>query len=391
MNPSLYIHIPVCVRKCDYCDFFSVPLAQFPANGRNESLLEPLVKGLIDELSLKKTEFHIDGWKTVYIGGGTPSLLSPENILLLCAAIAVNRKPSSANFIEMTIEANPEDLTPEWLAACMTGGINRLSLGIQSMQDCQLVGVGRRGSRMANLAALELVREVWKGSLSLDLISGLPGQTAETLTRDILEILSYKPEHVSLYSLTIEEGTPLEKKLKASVLPGLPNEDEGAALWIMGRDLLEKNGYMQYEISNFALEGHESAHNQTYWNLDSYIGIGPGATGTIAAGDCAFRNTNTCDSILWLNSPGKIFETEQLSRKECIQEVLLMGMRLSRGISRDRFKDRFKTDIMDLIERPVRDWKKRGLLEFDGHYIRLNRSGLLLLNRFLSDCMEELC
>lgn len=383
MKSSLYIHIPFCLRKCDYCDFFSVPVSQC-----NSSLF---IEKLCREIEFREKEYCIDTWETVYIGGGTPSLLSPDDIKKLSTVIHIDSIKTKNHYTEWTIEANPEDIHVHWLDACMGSGINRISLGIQSMNDQLLTGVGRRGSRSSNIKALELVKKNWRGRLSLDLISGLPGQTISMLENDISEIISYNPDHISLYSLTIEEGTPLDRKISNGSLTEIPDEDETTDLWIFGRDMLEKNGYKQYEVSNFARVGFESIHNMTYWNLDSYIGAGPGATGTIITKDTAYRNTNTQNIEKWLLNPENSFTTEHISKNECIQEFLLMGMRLTEGISRKRFKDRFSKDILQLIGKTVTNWGENKLLQINHDSLFLSRDGLLLLNRFLADCMEELC
>ncbi len=382
MNPSLYVHIPVCLRKCDYCDFFSVP-------GIAGTKLSAIVRALAAEIAAREKTHAPDGWKTVYIGGGTPSLLSPADIAFLCGSI--RPQAGGTKCPEWTIEANPEDLSADWLASCRAGGINRLSVGIQSMDDAVLSAVGRRGSRKANLDALRLVRDVWTGSLSVDLIAGLPGQTRDGLETDIRELLAFSPDHVSLYSLTVVEGTPLSARLSGAQPPAVPDDDESAALWLAGRDLLSAAGYRQYEVSNFARSGAESAHNMTYWHLEPYIGVGPGAAGTVNSGDTAARFTDVQDIDRWLENPAGSFETEYIDRASCIREFLLMGMRLASGISRKRFKDRFGQDILELTGKTVVRWQERGLAETGEDRVALNADGLLFLNRFLSDCMEEMC
>jgi oxygen-independent coproporphyrinogen-3 oxidase len=254
-----------------------------------------------------------------------------------------------------------------------------------------LSGVGRRGSRRSNLEALERIHKLWKGRLSLDLIAGLPGQTRDVLIKDIEEILSFKPDHISLYALTIEDGTPLAKKMASPEPPAVPAEEVSDELWISGRDFLESRGYRQYEVSNFALPGFESEHNRTYWTMNSWIGIGPSASGTVFMGDIAIRKTNTTDIRKWLSDPANSFDLEILSRQDCIKEFLMMGMRLAEGIDRKSFKDRFGTDILELTGDTVRAWQKRKLLVAGNDRIALNRKGLLLLNRFLDDCLEEMC
>jgi len=387
---SLYVHIPVCLKKCDYCDFFSVPHSQFPASVTSDGPYANLIQSLVREIETRTAELGIRRWKSVYIGGGTPSLLDPEDLRALGRCISRSISQDS-EYTEWTIEANPEDITAEWLNACRESGINRLSMGIQSMQDSELSGIGRRGSRQSNIEALTLVRQCWPGQLSLDLISGLPGQTREKLMSDISEIAAFHPDHISLYSLTVEEGTPLERKTAGTGSITLPDDDEAADLWISGRDFLETLGYLQYEVSNFSLNGRQSRHNLTYWNLDTYIGVGPGATGTIIQGDTAVRNTDTRDIAKWLQNPADSFETEKIDRSECRREVLMMGMRLLAGLSRKRFKDRFDQDILDLIGHTAKRWENRGLLAVSPGSLALNRDGLLLLNGFLVESLEEMC
>ena len=389
MNPSLYIHIPVCLKKCDYCDFFSIPRSSFPHGNKNWD--ELLVKQLGFEAEQWSSEYDISEWKTVYIGGGTPSLLSPHAIYSLCDAIKKCQKDRLQNPVEWTIEANPEDLTEEWITACTDAGINRLSLGIQTLQDECLSAVSRRGSRKKTIDALELISGQWKGRLSLDFIAGLPGQTEVSLLKDLHETISSFVDHVSLYSLTVEENTPLAKRLSGNAPPVLPDDDIAADMWIAGRDFLEQQGFYQYEISNFCRPGCESLHNMTYWNLESYIGVGPGATGTIVEGDSAVRFTNTTHIERWLEDPAADRATEHIGRLDSIRERLLMGMRLSSGISKKQFKNRFGTDILSIIPETARKWQNRELLVADSKHIALTRGGLLFLNKFLSDCMEELC
>lgn len=388
MTPSLYVHIPFCLKKCFYCDFFSIPVSDFPGFPGDSGSFRNLVSALLREIAYKKNDLKIESWQTVYIGGGTPSLLSPDEIYALAS-------PLSERCSEFTIEANPEDLTEEWLCACRDAGINRLSLGIQSMRDDILSSVGRRGSAASNRKALDLAADKLTGRLSVDLISGLPGQTAPILQRDIEELVSFNPDHVSLYSLTVEDGTPLEKLLAKKAGTGLrgieiPGDDEAAELWIQGRDLLEKAGYRQYEVSNFAKPGAESRHNMTYWNLETYIGAGPGATGTLNAADTASRFTNTTDIARWLEKPEDSFSTECISRTDCIREAIMMGMRTIFGVDRKKFRARFARDILDVIPHTAASWTRQGYLVSGTDSLALTRDGLLFLNRFLASCLEEI-
>jgi len=353
-------------------------------------MFDTLVTALLDEITFRRNEYSINTWKTVYIGGGTPSLLSPDDIYRLASGIVTGITENKSNQFEFTVEANPEDLTEEWLIACSEAGINRLSLGIQSMNDDILLSVGRRGTGASNRRSLALVQKIWKGRLSLDLISGLPHQDRRILLHDIDEIIHFKPDHISLYSLTVEPDTPLGKKLDECQTFMIPDDDESASLWIAGRDHLKKNGFCQYEVSNFAKKGFESRHNMTYWNLDSYIGVGPGATGTVITGDTAYRTTNTHDIVRWLEKPEASFEVEHIDRSDCIREVILMGMRVSSGLDRKKFIQRFGIDVTELIGNTLKKWSETNKLKVTQETIALNEDGLLILNRFLGDCFAEL-
>jgi len=392
MQCALYVHVPLCLRKCDYCDFFSVTPDKYPVTPENTPISRVITNTLCIEIQKKEEMLDIDGWSSVYIGGGTPSQLNAIDIRTLGLVINTKNTNDPSGFVEWTIEANPEDITEEWLSACSEIGINRLSLGIQSMKDTCLLSAGRRGSRTANLQCLSIVQNTWKGQLSIDLIAGLPLQDQKTLISDITEIIEYKPDHISLYSLTIEEGTPLFDRQNKISGDFIPDSDNSADLWISGRDFLENAGYKQYEVSNFAHPGFESKHNTTYWNLDSWAGVGAGASGTYRRGDTAIRTVNTKNISLWLSKDGdKTVETEIISRNECIRETMIMGFRLLNGISRTSFYNRFGIDIISLIPKTILSWEKNKLLYIDDCRIALNRDGLLFLNSFLLNCMEESC
>ncbi len=391
MDPSLYVHIPLCLKKCDYCDFFSVTDAE--PSFRSPSPERPadrIVSRLTREISDWRDELAVDRWKTVYIGGGTPSILTPSNVESLCEGIARGRGGRMSAPDEWTIEANPEDIGKAWLDACARGGIDRLSVGVQSLDDSCLASVGRRGSARRTIEALELIRREWNGRLSVDLIAGLPGQTSGILMSDLERIAAFAPDHVSLYSLTVEEETPLGKKVAAGRMSSLPDGDEAAELWIQGRDWLEKRGWKQYEVSNFAKAGRESRHNMTYWRLEPYVGAGPGATGTVFSNDGVFRYTNGKDIESWLRDPREDRTTERLTREDLYLEILLMGMRLADGIDRRVAAGRFGADPVELIPKTVAAWSARGLLAVSAERFALTREGLLFLNRFLEDCAGEL-
>ncbi len=382
MNPSLYIHIPLCRSKCDYCDFFSIPVSE---TDDSAALQARVTDALICEISLRKKETGSQAWGTLYIGGGTPSLLSAGNL----ARLVRSAFPVSG---EATIEANPGDVSAQWIEAAAAAGINRLSLGIQSLSDTVLAASGRRGSRAESLKALDLIHKHWAGDVSVDLIAGLPGQNTKNLEEDIDRLLSFQPEHISLYTLTVEDGTPLSRRL-AEAGAGealIPDQDEAARIWEHGRNCLIASGYRHYEISNFALPGKESQHNLVYWNLESYAGAGPGATGTLVSGDHALRYTNRRDIEAYIKAPGAAIDTETIGRRVFMIETLMMGTRLLEGLNRKRFQSRFNQDILELIEATARRWENRGLLLIDENRLALTPTGILFHNRFLEECLEEI-
>ena len=263
---SLYIHIPFCKKKCSYCDFFSSPCSlQKDKKYVPDSYLTALC---IQAESYAKI-FNVESWKTIYIGGGTPSLLTAEQLEFLLGGI--KKAAVFADECEVTMEMNPDDISESLLAAAKKSGVTRISVGIQSLSDEVLKAVDRRCSRQTSLTALELLHKKWQGGFSADLISGLPLDSREQLEKTICELLSFEPDHISLYSLTLEEETPLGR----AVFSGNLEYDYETAddCWLAGRNLLEKNGYRQYEVSNFAKPGFESIHNKTYWKLENYIGL----------------------------------------------------------------------------------------------------------------------
>ncbi|HKL85055.1 MAG TPA: radical SAM family heme chaperone HemW [Treponemataceae bacterium] len=383
MIPSLYVHIPLCKKKCDYCDFFSI----IPENSKTQDLV---IEALQKELAYRCAEYKVTSWKSIYIGGGTPSLLLPNQIRTLCKNISQSISPAFLpTNIEWTIEANPEDISIEWLQACSESGINRISVGIQSMNDTVLREAGRRGCRKSNYKALELLHTQWHGKLSLDFIAGLPNQKKEDLINDLTETFFYKPDHISLYSLTVEEGTPLEKKINNNSCI-IPDNDEASDMWIAGRDFLENNGFIQYEVSNFSKPGFESSHNETYWNMNNWLAIGPGGSATIVKNDTAVRYTNIKNVSLWLKDPFNTVEQELLSKKDLLSETLIMGFRMIKGINRKAFFLRFGKDLLEVIGKTVYNWQKKQLVIISDEHVSLTKNGLLFLNSFLCDCFQEI-
>ena len=382
MKPSgLYIHIPFCTQKCCYCDFYSITQkAGFAPYHPNPQFIERL----LHDVRFFKERYAIEAWKTVYIGGGTPSLLHPDDIRTLAAGIREGQKQPIQEF---TIEANPEDITAEWLAACSEGGINRLSIGVQTFDNDVLAVNGRRGSKEKTITALETIKRRWQGELSCDLIAGLTGQTAASLADDVRRLIDYRIEHLSLYGFCSEDPLPDTR------------EDFISELLRENTALLAENGYIRYEVSNFSYrDKHRSLHNQIYWNMEPYAGIGPAASGTLIYEDtdgkfiAAERFEGSKDIEQWMGAADRtsVYSYEHIDRNTFLEEVLLMGFRLSEGINRVSFARRFGADITAFIGGTLSLWEKRRQCRIEAERVSLTEEGLLFLNRFLIDALSEL-
>jgi len=368
---SLYIHVPFCgCGKCDYCDFFSVV-----ADDKSDAVLNLYIKALIEDIKYQIDFFNVKEICTVYIGGGTPSVLGAKRLRVLLDAL---NAISGFSPVEFSIEANPESLTKEFLSVCREGGINRLSLGVQTFNEDSRLAVGRRGEVSLLEKQLALVSNMFPGVFSADLITGLPFQSEESVKEDIKRLLAFKPVHVSLYSLTLEEGTQLEKKVKSGAV-SLQDDDTASILWLTGRDSLINAGFYQYEISNFALEGKRCLHNIRYWNMNGWLGAGPAASGTVINEDngTAQRFTFAPDLQSYINSPCiKNAACEKLDKNALIRETLLMGYRYREGPDKEKFKRRFGRGIEDCIPKTLERWK--------------NKDKMLFLNQFLIEAFSEL-
>ena len=387
-SASLYIHIPFCISKCKYCDFFS-------QTNFDDDKMSKYIQALCNEIQFRLETYQIKSLKTIYIGGGTPSLLSPKNLNQLFASIKNYVKILSD--CEITIEVNPDDITESLLQNYQMVGINRISCGIQSMNDQVLKFSGRRACLEQNLKALDLLKKNWKGKLSLDLICGLPGESKKTFMAGLEKIIEYEPVHISMYSLTFEDKTPFGQALNSGKLDY--DFDFADDLWLAGKDFLEKKGYSQYEVSNFAKTGFECRHNLVYWNHEDYLGSGSGATGTVYSEDGqGFRWTNSRNieeyvdfwgrkdfsgvdkkipslgenplSLKEDHLPGeglseqKIPQTEEIiGLEDSIFEFFMMGLRKKSGISSRDFQKIFNQKIPEKILEVFEKWQKNGLCQ----------------------------
>lgn len=365
---SLYIHFPFCASFCDYCDFYSVK-----TKNNNDEYIKAYLSALITDIKNQIKLFSVNEITTAYIGGGTPSLAGNKISFLLDELNRITCfKPA-----EFTIEANPESLTEDFLRLCRGGGINRLSLGVQTFHEPSRNAVSRKGDIKTIKENISLACKYFSGNLSFDLITGLPFQNEEIIKQDIKTLLAFEPSHISLYSLTIEDETPLKEKIRGKKVM-LPDDDTADSLWLCGIDELKKAGFDHYEVSNFAMEGKECLHNTRYWQMRSWLGAGAAASGTI------IKNENEIKRFTYANDIDAYIKNPFINSALCeepdkdtfLKESLLMGYRCKEGPDPQVFKKRFGRTISDYIPNTLLKYK--------------DKEKMLYLNSFLSDAFIEL-
>ena len=396
MEISLYVHVPFCRQKCDYCDFFSIPSNRASCVCPDEEY----VRSVLNEIRFYVKKYSVSRWKTVYIGGGTPSQLGAKLLFELVSGIKSAVSDKTAD--EFTVEMNPEDLTEDILDSAQKAGVDRISTGIQALDQKALDSVNRHCPLQTAISSLELLQKKWKKKLSVDFIAGLPGQTCSSFKKQFETVFNFKNiDHISLYSLTLEENTPLYKKIESGKIKW--SQQKTDRMWILGRKILKENGFIQYEVSNFARTGAESLHNKVYWHLENYIGCGSGACGSVY-GEVSERWTNTCSiknyENFWLDFnpeseiPESIRQVEKIDLQTQEFEWLMMGFRLLEGVCSEEFKKRFGKSLEERIG--VKDglffeWSKKHLARSykkDGKtFYALNERGLMLLNLFLESLL----
>ncbi len=351
---------------------------------------------VLGEIDVAMGALGIKRFETVYVGGGSPNSLVLRTLEKMIGGIAKR----AASFDEFTVELNPEFVSRDQLTMLASLGVTRASLGVQSLSDEVLRASGRKADRVQSLLAIDTLEKYWRGRLSADLIAGLPAQRQGDMKSAIATLTSAGFGHISLYELSVEEGSPLATAIKDGSLR-IPSDDERWTLWDEGVEALEGFGLMQYEVSNFCVSGQECIHNVRYWELESYVGCGPAAVGTIEAGyfglepfiepgAAALRLSHTPDLDSYLGAPSRYNGRESLDRSTWAKDGLIMGMRLARGISRERFEGKFGMNLDRLIGKSAKTWKNRGLLVDDAKGIRLTKEGLRYLNAFLIDCLLEI-
>lgn len=377
---SIYIHIPFCVRKCLYCDFLSFPAenssyVNLPcAEGEEQIQIESYVNYICREITLRAPaykEYHVI---SIFFGGGTPSLLPAEELGKIMDAVR-------ASFVvaadaEITVECNPGTVTAEKLTYYITHGINRLSIGLQSADDGELARIGRIHDYETFLETYRLAREAGFCNINVDLMTALPGQTAVSYQRTLERVCALFPEHISAYSLILEEGTPLYVNQEDYVFP---DEDEERELYYMTERMLSKAGYHRYEISNYAREGRECRHNKVYWRRGDYLGLGLGASSLI-------------ENVRWKNPEDvtaycehKLCEVQRLSRKEQMEEFMFLGLRLMEGVEEAEFAKAFGVSVDAVYGEIIARHVGQGLLVRTGGRLALTPRGIDVSNVVFAD------
>ena len=378
---GLYVHIPYCIRKCRYCDFCSVPV--------NDSA-SAYADAVIREIQLRKKQYPNERAKTVFFGGGTPTVLPADDLCRILNALR-DAFPLDQD-AEISIECNPKTANAKALQTLRRNGFNRLSIGLQSADDALLHRIGRIHTYADFRQTFEWAREAGFHNINVDLMHGLPGQSQAQYLDTLHKVFEIGPDHISAYSLILEEGTPLEADVKRG-REQLPDEDAVADMQDAGMAVLETAGYHRYEISNFAKDGYACRHNLIYWNNEPYLGFGVAAHSSMPENGKWYRfsNTDSIPAYLRKTASGKLPEAERIliNTFEQMFETIMLGLRKTEGVSYRAFAERFGCDLRETYPEAIEKNASRGLWAADETHLRLNPRGLDLLNSVLLDFQER--
>ena len=371
MELGIYVHIPFCVKKCDYCDFVSY--------SNKFNMQEEYVKKLIEEIEDNKNLLKKNKITTIYIGGGTPSSIKPELIKRILDKISEVSNITNKENIEITMEVNPGTVTKNNLQLYRKCGINRLSIGLQSTNDNILKSIGRIHNYEQFLNTYNWAVEAKFTNLNVDLMLGLPNQSIIDLKQSLEAIvnLNPQPKHISVYSLIVEEGTEIEKKINNGQLE-LPEEEVERNQYKYTKNYLELNGYKHYEISNFAKEGYESKHNMNCWKQKQYIGFGLAAHSYV--GNKRYSNTDNLEEYLNKGSNDMKIIHEEQNIEDMKKEYMLLGLRKLDGVNISEFKQKFGENPVYLFRNELQKLVGQELLEIDLDCIKLTNKGLDFAN-----------
>jgi len=395
---EIYIHIPFCAKKCDYCDFLSMRA--------DEGTKREYVNGLIREIELSKD--MMKGYKvdTVFIGGGTPSILREDYIEKIMQTLKDNCELSEN--AEITIECNPGTVNLKKLEAYKKSGINRISFGLQSANDNELRELGRIHDFEGFVESYKLARKAGFNNINVDLMSALPGQTLESYRDTLNKVIELNPEHISAYSLIVEDGTPMEERVEQNLVT-LPDEDTEREMYYLTREVALKNGYNRYEISNYAKTGYECRHNEGYWKRVEYLGFGLGAASLYQ--NKRYSNVSDLNEYIGLLLDGgndedyyggmvyqdDVWDIQEdtlnilhgkistLSNKDMMEEFMFLGLRMTEGVSEEKFEMDFGRNIDKVYGDVIEKLEKQHLLEKKDGRIKLTDRGVDISNYVMSE------
>ncbi len=371
---GIYIHIPFCKTRCSYCDFFT---------GTDISLKENLIRAICSELSIRKSYLKNEFIQTIYLGGGTPSLLSKDDFEKIFSTIHSNF--SLAQCQEITIEANPDDLTEEYIDMLRTFPFNRISIGIQSFCDKELQFICRRHTAQQAIDAVKNCQKAGFTNISIDLIYGLPEQKLLTWKKNLQQAIDLNIQHLSAYHLTYEKGTLLYQQKKENKILAI-DENLSNTMFIALVEKLEKVGLKQYEISNFSLKSYESKHNSSYWDGKKYLGIGPSAHSF----DGVSRQWNVASLDKYINNvttQTQIEEIEVLSEEQQKNEFIITRLRTIKGIDIHEFSLLFGSLAANNLIKQANKYLKTNLLDLTNNTLKLTRKGIFLSDNIICDLL----
>lgn len=367
---GLYVHIPFCLRKCAYCDFVSC------------SGMEQYFDRYVEQVGKEAKNYEGEAADTVFIGGGTPTVLTAEQILRLGKNIS--------DYIEIdgnaeyTIESNPKTLTEDKLEAIKKIGVNRISIGVQSFNDAELKSVGRVHTADEAIETIESVKKYGFDNINLDIMMNLPKQTDESLKNTLLTATELEPSHLSCYSLILEENTPLYHDYETGKY-NEPNQETDRRRYHEMIKLLRKKGYFQYEISNFSKPGRECRHNIKYWNCEEYIGLGAAAHSYYKGR----RYSNTADIRKYIEGNSGYENVEVLSEKDRISEYMIMKLRMTEGVDEKVFFDKFGFKIEDIYKKQLESFLSKGLMRHKNGFYSLTEYGTDISNYVMCEFLID--
>ena len=371
MNNGIYIHIPFCRNKCDYCSFYSIAVS-------NTEIVESYVKTLLNEIDYISELHGSSDSDTVYFGGGTPSLLKPAQVEQILNRIS--KKFILSTQSEITLEMNPDDLLSEKLKGFVNSGVNRITLGVQSLDNEMRSKIGRKGETLTK-SGFDLFFSHGGFTRCIDIMAGLPDQKESQLLSDLETVTTYRPEHISLYLLSVDEDTPLGRRFS----PDDVFDNLQADLWSIAMEYLEKKDYIHYEISNYALPGFESRHNSKYWDFTPYFGFGPGAHSFIDGK----RYSNRLQVADYIKSNKFLYEIDTPGTNSIIVEFIMTSMRRMKGFSGEEFAAVTGIPLPETIVSRLHTLKNEGMIEIEQGRYYLSKNGLFFTDSIIYQLVEN--